>query len=398
MSRPAIQLLVSAINARRLRPQTDTSPSPTLQQDAKNQAQPPTSQHLNNSTTFDSRSKKRHKLTMAPLPSDLHPDMLATNLQLLAHTPPEEPLTIYDGLVGAVISNGDSFVTSPNARIIPYPPLGGNRDVYIRENLRYGDDDPLQWPQPVIPGYKYLCAIPLPPLDPTADTAIMWWMPQKDDFDQGGVGLSGVGRFRQYSLQRLRDVSSSLLERSQADGLSFDYHAQRATDYRDVIRHNLYRLECYKSSFTTMQRSVRHLQRAYLELTALVEWHTTIKFRIAELEPSQAARSCARTIGGFTPSPVVADYLFRAGIRVWLIRPYSELPNVHIRKVCAFILPENLIVVKAPFHRLTAIYTGSNFDPEKYIQIMRVAVLSVPRIRLVIEDEIVNSQLIQIAP
>ncbi|TFK59653.1 hypothetical protein BDN72DRAFT_725271, partial [Pluteus cervinus] len=278
-----------------------------------------------------------------------------------------------DGLVGAVISNGDDFVTSPNARIIPYPPLGGNRDVYIRENLRYGDDDPLQWPQPVIPGYEYLCAIPLPPLDPTENNAIMWWMPQQDDFDEGGVGLSGVGRFRQYSLQRLRDVSSSLLEQSLAEDLSFDHHTQRAADYRDIIRHNLYRLEQYKSSFATMQRGVRHLQRAYLELHALVEWHTTVKFRIAELEQSQATRPCARTIGGFTPSPVVADYLFRGGIRVWLIRPYSELPNVRIRKVCACILPESLIVMKAPFRQLDAIYTGSNFEPKKYTQIMKQA-------------------------
>ncbi|KAK0488237.1 hypothetical protein EDD18DRAFT_1110395 [Armillaria luteobubalina] len=50
------------------------------------------------------------------------------------------------------------FVITPNAKtVMPCPSLG-NRKIYMRENYRYGFDDPLQWPQAFVPDYAhYAC-------------------------------------------------------------------------------------------------------------------------------------------------------------------------------------------------------------------------------------------------
>jgi hypothetical protein len=53
-----------------------------------------------------------------------------------------------DGWVGAVVGNGEWFVTSPNTEFVPQPPLGCTHNMCIRADFWYGDDDPLQWPQP----------------------------------------------------------------------------------------------------------------------------------------------------------------------------------------------------------------------------------------------------------
>ena len=73
-----------------------------------------------------------------------------------------------NGLVGAVICDGEYIVTSPNANTIFNPPLGGDCSLFLRTNLRFGDDDPLQWPQPWVPEYPHLPCISLVPRQTSA--------------------------------------------------------------------------------------------------------------------------------------------------------------------------------------------------------------------------------------
>ena len=69
-------------------------------------------------------------------------------------------LTSTDGLVGSVTADGKYIITSPNARTVADPPLGGDRPLFLRENLRFGDNDPLHWPQPYVEEYAHLTFIP----------------------------------------------------------------------------------------------------------------------------------------------------------------------------------------------------------------------------------------------
>ena len=88
-------------------------------------------------------------------------------------------VTSLDGQVAA--GCGDSVVTTPNQDII-WEPHFGTRNVHLQADLRYGVDDPLNWPQPYTGGYPYLAAIRHKPQDADDPLAMMWWEPLASDF------------------------------------------------------------------------------------------------------------------------------------------------------------------------------------------------------------------------
>ena len=76
-----------------------------------------------------------------------------------------------DGLIGAVILDRKSFITSANTDYIPLPPFGDHH-VKLCANTHYGDDDPTQWAQPYIPYHCHMAAIPHPNM--LLDHQIIW--------------------------------------------------------------------------------------------------------------------------------------------------------------------------------------------------------------------------------
>ena len=53
---------------------------------------------------------------------------------------------------------------SPNRVTLLRPPFGSTRDLYRREDGRYGEDDPIQWPQPFNENNAWLACIPTRPV------------------------------------------------------------------------------------------------------------------------------------------------------------------------------------------------------------------------------------------
>ena len=108
-----------------------------------------------------------------------------------------------DGVLGAVILDGQFFITTANAEYIPLPPFG-EREVKLRADSRYGDDDPIQWAQPYIAYHSHLAAIPRP--NTLLDHMIIWWTPTIGDFSlpprSGPVG--GIGKLCQPRYNELR--------------------------------------------------------------------------------------------------------------------------------------------------------------------------------------------------
>jgi hypothetical protein len=123
-------------------------------------------------------------------------------------------VTASDDLFGAVTRDGRFIVTSPNSKHILDPPLGRNRSLFLRSNLRFGDDDALQWPQPFLANYGHVACIRMPPSDKNDPRNIMWVLPGHagfvpDDGISGGIGKLCDGFFR--SMTQLWDI---LLERA----------------------------------------------------------------------------------------------------------------------------------------------------------------------------------------
>uniref|UniRef100_A0A8H8CF06 Uncharacterized protein n=1 Tax=Psilocybe cubensis TaxID=181762 RepID=A0A8H8CF06_PSICU len=103
-----------------------------------------------------------------------------------------EGLCSFEGQVGAVVWEGSHFVTSPNMDHIWEPPRV-SRITYM-EDMRYGEHDPLQWPQPFIGSFCYLAAIRRRPDDLRAINRffiVFYRLEDSDLLAQEGV-LSGL--------------------------------------------------------------------------------------------------------------------------------------------------------------------------------------------------------------
>ena len=84
-----------------------------------------------------------------------------------------------DGKVGALLLNGEYFVTTPNQSFIFQLPVGDHKVRMCADSL-YGDDDPILWPQLYNVFNCHHGAIPRP--GSLSTHLIMWWEPQHKDF------------------------------------------------------------------------------------------------------------------------------------------------------------------------------------------------------------------------
>ena len=124
-----------------------------------------------------------------------------------------------DGLFGAIILGGKSFITTVNADYIPLPPFG-NHEVKLQADSCYGDDDPVQWPQPYLSFNSHFPAISCP--NSLLNHQIIWWTLSLSDFVSHMLTLSPLSGLRKISESQYTALHTSvtfLLQRSK------QYHA-----------------------------------------------------------------------------------------------------------------------------------------------------------------------------
>ncbi|GLB38911.1 hypothetical protein LshimejAT787_0600730 [Lyophyllum shimeji] len=284
---------------------------------------------------------------------------LHKNPSLLLHKRHElegQEIQAFDGLVGAVIEGGDYIVTSPNMRRIYHPPLGGDRSLYLRSNLRYGDDDPLMWPQNFLPTSAHLPLIPYPPRDPNDPMRVLWTFPTEADFVREGSLLDGLGRVSGYYIACLRVPCRSLITRAAADEHKSDEYIQTLAA---MITSFLDRLSYLPTSLRMTQLLVRETQRMALELTACLDLAEIYKPRLLHNAPAESNTKPARIIGAFTTSIQTCEDLFRAKIPVYLVRPATEVMSIRVLEVVTPIVAQGVIPLdEAVNPTYKAIYRG----------------------------------------
>lgn len=225
--------------------------------------------------------------------------------------------------MGAVTHDGCYIITTPNSNIVFEPPLGGDRSLFLRSNLRFGDDDPLQWPQMYLPNRPYLpCILSCAPKnDPLI---VMWRLPNRENFIavDGGI-LEGVGKLERGFFCELHRLSLDLLAR--AKNTRYEKHGV-ISELILVLESHLHRLEFIATNFRKMQLGVRETQRLYLELRAVLDFEEVYYPLIkgANSATFQSPRVTGNVVGAFTNDLAFCDGFFRAGIPVWLIRPFAN--------------------------------------------------------------------------
>jgi hypothetical protein len=200
----------------------------------------------------------------------------------------------------------------------------------------------------------------------------MWRLPDRTDFVavDGGV-LEGVGKLERGFFVQLQQLSLALLARAKNPRYSKYLFILQAIP---IIENFLHRLEFIATNFRKMQLGVREIQRMYLELRAVLDYDEIYRPLLdgTESQTLSYPRIVANVMGAFTLDLTNCDRLFRAGIPVWLVRPYYELHSIRVKKLVPLQVADGIIPLHAalrPTH--PTIYCGGGDDIAKYYAIAR---------------------------
>ncbi|KAI0642501.1 hypothetical protein C8Q79DRAFT_1002921 [Trametes meyenii] len=165
---------------------------------------------------------------------------------------------------------------------VPRPPLGV-KEVFLHDDCRYGEVDPIQWPQLHSPGYEYLCAVSRP-IHHGHRLAPVWWTPDQDeDFELlPGSIVKCLGLLKPSCLEPLSVLVDTLIF---------------PCTFRDVL----------------MQ--VRAVQQFWLMASAFLDYYGIYTRLGSSKNPLNRG-----LMGTFTSDPVVVQQLFLWGIPVWWLR------------------------------------------------------------------------------
>jgi hypothetical protein len=184
-------------------------------------------------------------------------------------------------------------------------------------------------------------------------------MPDRTNFVLDNDVLYGVRKLERAWFLQLQALSLDLLQR--ADKPLFQ-NKSIPCELSKVLSNLVYRLETLSGSFFTIQCGVRNLQRTFLELKGFLDFEE--HYRLQTSTPPTAVD----LMGAFTSDPMVCHNLFRAGVPVWFIRPYSSLHSIRVRKLVPVTHADGLLPL-APCSRpnCPTIYRGPGDRVDKYI-------------------------------
>jgi len=222
--------------------------------------------------------------------------------------------TAFDGRVGAVVGDGEFFITTPNQDVIWHPPLESNHDMRPRRDLRFADDDFLLWPQPYIAECCHFGTIPQRPQASDDRSSVMWDNFPRTLFRPSTTNMvTGVGHLD----GRTRDIFWGFVNSLQSRVKEYqeDQRVAHKNQYvsclSNALNHSFSHLNSLPMTWRQIQFSISDVQQHYLELTGLLDYLLIYKPRMdGDLLPTT---SCAATVGAFTISPQVAQEFFRAG-------------------------------------------------------------------------------------
>ncbi|KAF5347871.1 hypothetical protein D9757_014942 [Collybiopsis confluens] len=274
-------------------------------------------------------------------------------------------LSYSDGICGAVLEQTREFITSPNCCYLPNPPSGSTRDLYRRQDARYGPDDPIQWPQPFNPSYPFFSAISKRPPGGTWEGDLLWMNLAAGDLEFSLGGTQGEkGVVRKDIAAALRQKVDALLELTQASfpEASSSRESKLVQELFDTVWICLNRISRTASSLRDLQRGLSEVQRSCLTVQAILDY-----YRLTEQSSlfDDSPRPVDLTkMGSFVWQDTDARLLFRAGLPVFYLRPWSAFDRQVIYSIApiAFAQPPEVILAPAvpPYHPLLSSQAGSD--------------------------------------
>ncbi|KAJ7436364.1 hypothetical protein FB451DRAFT_1061800 [Mycena latifolia] len=212
---------------------------------------------------------------------------------------------------------GVKYVITTNSEYIPEMPTTSEHDVYLRKDLRYGDDDFSRWPQQYSDRYCHLAGIRRH--DELPD--ILKWDPAPDAFIKDSSTLiEGLGKLSSARCSALRLLVDQTSDNYKSYVATLAGKTAPAALEQLVVSATLAleRLQYIPSTQEQMFLAVCNLQRTLLEVDALLSYMRVFKPRMEK--PGHYAPRGGKYVGAYTGDPAVAQKLSLGGLAI-LVHP-----------------------------------------------------------------------------
>ncbi|KAJ3483972.1 hypothetical protein NLI96_g5943 [Meripilus lineatus] len=234
--------------------------------------------------------------------------------------------TFQDGLVGTGLDCGEWVITSPNMDFVPQPVLG-RIQVLVREDGRYGVEDPIQWPQFFSTKYCHFPLILRHPSDPEDHRRVIWWRPTPRDFIPiHGSVVSSLGTLASVPWDNLANIARLMSNRV----LVFTACRGGPPTYLNFCDGSMRTaLNClrFPSTYRDLVVQVANVQRYWLEADAWLRYMESYKSKILDPPLYPSSKADDSLMGCFVTDPSIAFKLFAAGIPFWLVRSPNAITN-----------------------------------------------------------------------
>lgn len=235
----------------------------------------------------------------------------------------------------------------------------------LNRDLRFGQDDPLEWPQLFHPELPHLACLPKPWRLPSHNSlAIMWDIPGDDDFKDEATSFKGLHGLKHSRFREMVRLIAGLLSKCWPprviNGMPL------IGELRAILDNFLFSVEFSQKDPQRMRLYIRETQRTFLELRACLDYvkHYKSAMEIGTEEGIFGTLSNVR--GAITFDPEICKSLYRAHIPVWLIRPSTALESMCIQTVAdvqSYYTPHGL----ETWPLQSPIFVGQEASLEKYV-------------------------------
>ncbi|KAF4571762.1 hypothetical protein EYR40_008285 [Pleurotus pulmonarius] len=297
-----------------------------------------------------------------------NPDLLSRN-----RLKPSSAFNYLDGTLGAILFEGRAFITTPNADNIYDPVLGLTTIVQLRQDGRFGAEDPFLLPQQYTREHPHLACIRRPPTERENTRDVMFMNPVRE-YDFRASHQSRIGQLDHHLVSRIREPAVLLVRRYYAFIETRPDLSQNRRFHGHATQLKIWigRLESTKASWPDTLFSFTQAQRHFLELEAYLEYMQVRKPLMDSPEYGAILKPVANFVGAVTNKVVVVEELAKAGVPVWLIRPIREFhADTRIDMVINPTPAEAMNIELRPWRgHKTIVWNTDAADPQRHNNLM----------------------------
>ncbi|KAJ7315558.1 hypothetical protein DFH08DRAFT_971906 [Mycena albidolilacea] len=226
----------------------------------------------------------------------------------------------FDARVSMIIRfDGESYYVATNASYVPALPIRPNHSVFLREDMRFGKDDPTLWPQNYSSFFYFIV------------------------LETGLTVTRGLGKLKHTRIAQLAAPIETFLEQYQTARPQLTKVQDLLEPLVQQVRLGLEHIQILPSTFNQVV-GVTALQRMFLEAKALVRYMTEFKPCMVDLG-SKSPPPAEHCVGVFTIDPAIAQQFSAAGLPYWLLRPTWTFTTKNILEVVAPRLPADYLML-----------------------------------------------------